>query len=197
VPRLLFCSLLAASLATIAPAAPVPTHLMSKDPPFAFPTKIGTTWIYEVGKEEKTLVISRSEDEPRGKLVTTEWVDSDGNRTPQQVSLVTTKGMFMIAEEGENYDQPWCLLKFPHIKGQSWNHKLNRRNVAITETTTAGPIEQVKVPAGEFTALRIDSEFFLNGGKQGHKATHWYAHGIGMVQHSEDMKLKSFKVGKD
>ena len=27
--------------------APVPTHLMPKDPPLAFPTCVGTKWVYD------------------------------------------------------------------------------------------------------------------------------------------------------
>ncbi len=196
--RLLICVAIAASIATIAPAAPVPTHLMPKDPPFDFPTRVGTTWVYDAEGEEKTLVISRSEDEPGGKLVTTEWVDSNGKRTPRKVVLVTVKGVFMTAEEGEKYDQPWCLLKLPHRERQSWNSKHSRgRKLAITQTTTTGPVERVKVPAGEFEAARVDFEFVLDDAEEVHKVTHWYVHGVGLVKSDDFLKLKSFKPGKD
>ncbi len=191
---LLFCSLLAVSLATIAPAAPVPTHLFPKEPRFAFPTKVGTTWVYEVFGKEQTLVISQSEDKPKGKLVTTEWVQADGKRTPHMVHLVTAEGVFMMAEVGEEYATPWCKIKFPHREGQSWKTETSRgpNRLNITATTTAGPVEQVKLPAGEFTAARVNCEFSFGVGPP-IKTIWWYADGLGQIQQG----LKSFKPGKD
>jgi len=171
---------------------------MPKEPPFAFPTKVGTTWVYEVEGKEKTLVISRSENETGGTLVTTEWVIANGNRTPHMVISVTDKGVFLVTEDGVKYDERVCVLKLPHIKGQTWQANTSKPMpfIAIAGTKTAGPIERVKVPAGEFNAARVDSSFTFNGGLAC-EATHWYAHGIGLVQLDDDLKLKSFKPGRD
>src|SRR5579872_908435 len=64
-------------------AAPVPAHLMPKEPPLAFPTRPGTTWVYEGIDDERTVVISAVKELKDGsKLVTTENVGADGKRTP-------------------------------------------------------------------------------------------------------------------
>jgi hypothetical protein len=56
----------------------------------------------------------------------------------------------------------------------------------------AGPFEQVRVPAGEFSAARIKWE--ITGGQTG---TNWYVNGIGLVKGTDFMELKSFTPGKE
>jgi len=196
---LLASSLLALSVVATAPAAPIPKHLMPKEPAFAFPTKVGTTWVYEMGGKDKTLVISESEDAREGKRVTTEWVEPDGKRSPHMVRLVTTKGIFLVEEVGEKCEAPVCQMKSPHREGESWKTKASLGpTLSITVNRTAGPIERVKVPAGEFAAARVNCEFDPDfEAIPTVKASFWYADGIGLIQMGDDMKLKSFKLGKD
>lgn len=83
----------------LAPAAPVPFHLMPKDPPLAFPTKVGTTWVYEGNGGTQTITISEVTEEKDGaKLVTTERVLEDGKRAPHMVRRISGAGVFILSE---------------------------------------------------------------------------------------------------
>jgi hypothetical protein len=181
----------------VAPAAPVPTHLMPKDPPLAFPTRVGTTWVYDGAYGKLTIVISAVKEAKDGaKLVTTEIVGEDGKRTPHMVQRISAAGIFVVSEAGENYTEPWCFLKLPHRPGRTWETKLDGRALPGTGTMTAGPVEKVKVPLGEFSAARADWHYHFKGGG-GLKATYWYADGVGLVQMNDKQMLKSFTLGKD
>ena len=128
--------------------------------------------------------------------MTTEFVLEGGGRTPHMVQAVSGKGVFLVAEGGQEYDAPWCRVMLPHREWQAWETKLTGRGLGVTNTTTAGPWERVKVPAGEFTAARVEWDF-VGGAAGPRKTTFWYAHGIGLVRMNDTMRLKSFTPGQD
>lgn len=177
----------------LAVAAPVPTHLFPKDPPLAFPTRVGTTWVYEGTSGKQTLVISEVKEKDGAKLVTTVWVSEDGKRTPNMVQLINETGVYIVSEDGEKHKEPWLFVKLPYREGQTWEPKVGPSTLG---KMTAGPIERIRVPAGEFTAARIDWEISFGNGKT-QKVTYWHAHRVGLVRLDEQMKLKSFTPGKD
>ena len=51
-------ALVLAASTCIAPAAPVPTHLMPKEPPPFFPTKVGAKWVWQSGGREDAEVVT-------------------------------------------------------------------------------------------------------------------------------------------
>jgi hypothetical protein len=174
-------------------AAPVPDHLMQKDPPLAFPTKVGTKWVYEVGDETWVIVISKVEEKDGAKLVTTERVHEDGRREPLTVESISEEGMSIISASGLDYDKPWPFVKLPYREGWTWEVKVMWSDrIGFRGTMTAGPWEKVRVPAGEFTAARIEED----RGKDC-KVSSWFVHRVGLVQRGNDWKLKSFTPGKD
>jgi hypothetical protein len=70
--RLVISAVLLLGLLAFAPAAPVPKHLMPKDPPLTFPTTVGTKWVYELPNgSEQTIVISEVKEEKDGAKVVT------------------------------------------------------------------------------------------------------------------------------
>jgi hypothetical protein len=187
--RLLTALLSLVTLASFAPTAPVPKHLMPKDPPLTFPTAVGTKWVYEIPNGgEQTIVISAVKEEKDGaKVVTMEYVDA-GKRNPYQVRRVSSQGVFVLADSGREYVEPLCIVRFPHREGNTWAanpHQLKGRRVA-------GPFEKVRVPAGEYSAARITWET-----DDGQTGTNWYVDGIGLVKGTDYMKLKSFTPGKE
>jgi hypothetical protein len=171
------------------PAAPVPTHLMPKDKPFSFPG-VGATWVYTSGNgREETITISSVEDKDGAKLITTEYVRPGGNCHYMTWS-VRASGVFLVAEDGRTYPTPWCVFKLPHKEGDTWKtegHGGDRK---------AGPMEKVKVAAGEILAARV--EWDLGGGRI---ASYWYADGIGLVKMDSvggpGKELKSFTRGQE
>ena len=179
----------------LALAAPVPTHLMPRDPPLTFPTAVGTKWVYELpGGGEQTIVISAVKEEKDGsKLVTMEY-EEDGKRAPYQVRRVSDRGIFVLTDGGRKYEEPLCLVKLPHRAGATWD--TNLRQVGDTDDQkgrrTAGAFEAIRVPAGRFSAASVKWE--IDGGREG---TNWYVNGIGLVKAGDSMALKSFTVGKE
>ena len=192
--RLLVVAVAFTSAAHIA-GAPVPTHLMPKDLPLSFPTQVGTTWVYETPGGEKTVVITESKEQDGATVVTSMFVRPDGTKTPNQVLSITDVGVFVISIEGLQYDEPWCLVKFPYRQSQTWVVKKNGPGVNGDGIYTAGPFEELRVPAGCFTAARISYNGTLK--KPGMVVgTYWYAHGVGLVNACDVLKLKSFTRGK-
>jgi hypothetical protein len=177
-----------------APAAPVPKHLM-KEPEFAHPATVGATWVYDLGSgREDTITVSKVEVKDAETLVTTEHVLKGDQRTPHMTVSVSAKGIFLVAETGSLYDAPWCMLQLPHREGQSWETKPARGGaVVVNGTMKSGPIEKVKLPTGEVTAMRVDWDL-----GRGQSAKFWYAHGLGLVkmEGSPNRTLKSFTPGK-
>jgi hypothetical protein len=197
VSRILFAAALALVLTPSAPAAPVPTHLMPKNPPLAVPTRVGSTWVYERDGQEVTLVVSKVEEKDGARLVTTERVGQDGTRVPHQVVSVSEGGVFLVTNEvGQVYDPPLCLLKLPHREGQAWEVKAGPPGLALgTGRMTAGPVEVVKTGSGTVRAARVELGS-SPGGPPVIKATFWYADGVGLVR-GDGMVLKSFTPGKE
>ena len=63
---------------------------MPKEPPLAFPTQVGTKWVYERNGAEETIVITAVKEEKGGaKLVTLERVAADETRIPYTVERVS------------------------------------------------------------------------------------------------------------
>jgi hypothetical protein len=168
-------------------AAPVPKHLMPKDPPFNYPATVGSTWVYEFpnGREE-TIQIAKVEEKDGAKLITTEYVGAGGNRHHMTQSF-SSAGVFLVAEGGRTYPTPWCIFKLPHKEGDTW------KTAGHGGDMTAGPMEKVKVGAGEITAARVDWDL------GGTPVKYWYADGIGLVkmEGGANKGLKSFTRGKE
>ena len=194
--RSLAALLVVVALISLAPAAPVPKHLMPKGPQFNFPTGVGTKWVYVIeGGGEHTRVITRVEEKNGAKFVTSDWIASTTNRRTQTIEAITADGVYIHKENGETRDPPLLSLKLPPSAGEVWCYTFSMNGFEIRTQKTAGPVEKVKVPAGEFDAVRVDVEMHLKGKEL--KTTDWYANGIGMVKSSGGFVLKSFTPGKD
>jgi hypothetical protein len=197
----LTCALVVA--AATAPAAPVPTHLMPKDPPLYFPTTVGARWVYEANKATTELVVTRAERVDGGTLVTVECEQGNGKTTPYHKILVSRSGLAMTEEGGEGYVPYWELLRLPHRASERWTSAAERGDLLPTgkrqmvlrgEATDCGE-ETIRVPAGTFRALRVDKDWTLNGRSQG-RSSKWFAAGVGIVKYEWPdgvRELKSFE----
>lgn len=171
------------------PAAPVPKHLMPRDPPFNYPATVGTAWVYTFANGvEETITVAKVEEKDGAKLVTTEYVRPNGNAHHMTLS-VGPAGVFLVAEGGRTYPTPWCIFRLPHREGDTWKTEGHGGDMR------AGPMEKVKVPAGEIAAARADWD--LGGGRT---VSYWYADGMGLVKMGgggADKELKSFTRGEE
>jgi hypothetical protein len=184
--------LVAALLITLAPAAPVPTHLR-KPPVYYYPTTVGTTWVYEDPNGEETLTITKVEDVDGGKLVTVETV-TDTGRKPEEKMIVSEGGLARAEARGYKFTPPSVMLKVPFRPGDSWKSDPDRSE----ENAKIIGVERVRVPAGTFEAVRVDAKY-ATGGPQKEPASFWYAPGVGLVKFTggKEQVLKSFSPGTE
>jgi len=165
-----------------AQAAPVPTHLMPKEPPF-YPTEVGTKWEYEQsdGMNFSEEVI-RAEVRD-GKTRLTVRVRSRG--TWEQTFEVSKEGVYWRTEGEFKVDR--CVLRFPVKAGDSWavEEPLQRGLRTRTGRMTVGKEEEVRLPAGTFRATPVAFEVTADSGRVLAKPethTYWYAPGVGLVR---------------
>lgn len=185
-------------------AAPVPAHLKPKDQPVPFPSAVGTTWVYEVVGGDHTQVIADVKQKDGATLVTTDYHDTFGKKVSELVYSVSDKGVFSVSAGAVTYDSPWCVFKYPYCEGQTWDTNQQAGGTGNRGKRTAGPMECVKVPAGEFVAVRVECEDGIDGPTPW-RTTTWYAPGVGRIKtvyRDADGKatgesvLKSFTLGK-
>jgi hypothetical protein len=99
-----------------------------------------------------------------GKVVTVEEVKNDGSTIPHMIVKVSNEGVYLVSTAVGHMDSPLCQLKLPHKDGNKWNQvtalKPIRESIKLQKqawTFTAHGPEEVKVPAGMFMAIRVDS----------------------------------------
>jgi hypothetical protein len=187
--------------AALAPAAPVPKQ-PAKGPVYYYPTKPGAKWVYDSPGGEQNLVVSKVDDRKGTKVVTTEVVTGK-KRELFEVVEVSAAGLVETDCPAGKHSPPLVLLKLPFKAGDSWAYDSPGAGglAAIKGTRTVVGVEQIKVPAGTFEAVKVNTEYTLNAGAR-HVVATWYAPNVGLVRIADgDGKslwlLKSFTPGKD
>lgn len=182
-------------------AAPAPKDRPAGGP--YFPTAVGTTWVYECGGEQDTLVVTAAEAKGDGTVVST-GRRIGGRLRPGEVIAVSAGGLDWVGTGAETYDPPVRRLRLPFRSGESWAIESVGPEIHLKGKATAHGPETVKVPAGEFTAVRVDFEYTFNGQVRC-REQRWYAAGVGEVKsivemtsgHPVETVLKAFTQGKE
>jgi hypothetical protein len=180
-------------------AAPVPKEAPKEE--LYFPIKKGTKWVYDQGKEEKTEVVTAVEHKPKEKvwIVAVDLMNKDGKAAGKEKKWeVSNQGLVSVTPQkswvsGEIKPRSLQHLKLPHVAGEKWAADMNPepsfRSVTLDK-------QKVKVPAGEFEAIGVETYL---GDKL--VVTRWYAPGVGLVRIGDEKNptyvLKSFTPGKD
>ncbi len=175
----------------VASAAPIPKHANQRQPLY-FPTTVGTRWVYEDAVEQMTLLITKVEESEHGKLVVVAQVIK-GVRFEEERMLVSTSGLIRVEGFGQKLDSPQVMLKVPCKPGDTW------ARADPEGTSTIRAVEEVKVPAGTYEAVRVDFDYTLNGQKR--QTSFWYAADVGLVKMTYDedktLVLKKFIRGTE
>ena len=96
-PRVCLCALIFACLyAVLAPAAPVPTHLM-KPPVYYFPTKVGAKLEYEEPGRHLTMIVTAVTERGGAKVVTVGRVERDETVTPLMTMAMRSRWLLSAA----------------------------------------------------------------------------------------------------
>jgi len=195
---LLFLPILAA-----ATAAPVPNHLRRKEPTLYFPTRVGAKWVYQGDdKREWTLSVTAVEDTDAGKLVSVTRHLPNGETSFEKKMLVTPTRLTQIEGYDGKLKSPWCWLKLPFTKGNSWESDCSSEHFEQKWKCSIVGTEEVEVAAGKFTAIGVRTTLVsrpLNGGIHfgPSSSVKWYAPGVGVVKddggkNRSSWELKSF-----
>jgi hypothetical protein len=190
---------------SLVPAAPVPTHLRPKEPLLFHPVQKGARWVYEQNGREYTCVITASEENAKTGMTTVTISQEGPNGTFTQLKKVAvgSSGVLWLENTAGPFDEPYWLLKSPVRERDEWTFRTSGPGIAnMKGTMRAAKVEEVEVPAGKFSAVRIEQEatFLTNGEPDGGFCqTFWFAPGIGLVKWTcgdAESGLKSFVPGK-
>jgi hypothetical protein len=202
--RLLIGLVAAASVLSLAPAAPVPKG--ADRPVLYFPTKVGTTWVYDnsySGETEEVLTAVREKD--GATIVSVDRVGAHGELFPERRLAVSGRGLYLVQDGKRESEAPCPWIQLPHKPGDTWKHG--------DASYWACAVERVRVPAGVYLAVRVDctGTIPLNDGTAlKYTSSDWYAAEVGLVKRVAEsfqpglprlpplvIVLKSFTPGKD
>ena len=122
--------------------------------------------------------------------------------TGRGVYEVSAGGVTMVSDNGDPFRPGWHLLKSPDDATSGWVFDTGRADGKRPEDRQVGKAwvagrEQVRVPAGTYPAVRVESEAAFRG--RVIRATSWYAPGVGLVRHDSNghtvMALRSYTPG--
>jgi hypothetical protein len=172
-------------------AAPVPKE---KKVEHYHPTEVGTTWGYRFVRDPNPNARVRlSEDiwtttitkvETKGDEITiTEKRDDQQGPENEQRYLLTPKGMFSVGSTAQPTDTPKMLLQYPIAKKATWGWDYKLDDKPWKNTHTVVDVEEVKVEAGTFKAVKIEIvKQNLDTKQTNPLGTGWYAVGVGCVK---------------
>lgn len=196
-PRFFACALVGSLvLVALAPAAPVPHHLMKKPPVYYFPTKVGTKLEYEEPGRNLTMLVTAVSDRGGAKIVSVGQVHTDESVTPLMAVAVTGTNLVRLERGTRKLDTPEVWLKLPAERDQAWEYPTGDASLPVrplSRQRTIG-VESLTVPAGTFRCVGVSS--YHNG----HTLTCWYAPDVGLVKTEAATwteVLKSFTPPKD
>ena len=173
-----------------------PSRADEQDSKSYFPTKVGAKWVYSLDGKEETEAVTAVEKKSETLIVTVHRVDEFGRQSDFLVK-VSKDGLFQLTGGPAVKHPPMWLLKLPYKAGATWETWLGAWGFGENTMTAYRP-EKLKVPAGEFEAIRVETKF---PGEEGSiVAKYWYAPRVGLVKKTVGdhvRVLKSFTPGKD
>ena len=178
-----------------------------------FPIEVGTKWVYQIGKVEETRVVTKAEKIGDATFLSIGRMLVCGAVVPYDQVKLTAKELSQTPIPASDVltpsiDQvtPAVLLRLPPNAGDKWDYEMvDSRPFGIREkgTISVGPTEEIEVPAGKFSAIRIETTVGILRATPLMKpvrTVYWYSPGLGMVKKvfSDDriVVLKSFSLAK-
>lgn len=160
-----------------------------------YPVTAGSRWTYVLhqrqadGSEQDrpmTIAITRAETRPDG-VVEAVTERQYQNWSPPATRVLRHPDKVVLSRLSDPEDGPSItVLKTPFVPGAEWPGRL--LGGGHSETIRAVGQEEVSVPAGRFTAYRVDHLIrYATGGTD--TLNYWYAPGVGVVKMIERTTL--------
>ena len=199
----LLAAIAAPALSVVILAAPVPK---GKPAPDYFPTKVGTKRVYRMSGDprrepsEHTFTVTDVKVKDGATVVALEReVGTARGRVakfPWGTVRVSKAGVFHT----DSFDPPLPVLRVPLTPGSSWKWEGTSNKERRSQTRTIKGMEVIKVPAGEFNAVRIEVVETRDGDEHIFRSTEWHAAGVGRVKwvsNNLTEELTAFTPGKE
>ena len=200
--------LLLTLLASVALAVAAPTPKAASSGPLYAPTKVGTRWT-EALKTDKGVIRTTVWEVTDAKEKGGEWTVTvtgrvSDDRQPRFTKTVVVSEKGVTHREGEG--TPYSLLRTPVKADATWTEKIRPEGggVEIVHEYRIVGQEKVKVPAGEFDAVKVEME--VKGlPNAAVKNTFWLVAGVGVVKEAQKVnrqaptttEMGSFEAGKE
>jgi hypothetical protein len=171
-------------------AAPVPRHLMPREDPYLYPTRVGDRHESVFNKQPVVCVVTKADSTQDGILVEVIEEHGDGPRTPYEIVLVSAAGVKQLEAYGKKNEEPVWWVKVPHAENNTWVDQWLQQNRSWKTTGW----EEVEVPAGKFRALRTER---TDG--PGAVTTYWWAPRVGCIKWTNannGREMTAFTPGK-
>lgn len=161
------------------------------------PLTKGTKWegtLTVNGKEldATTEVTEVSEPKKGARAVATLTTKIDKQVTTEEMSA-DEKGVYRHGMQGQKFETPIFAIKYPVKEGTKWTEKLMMMGTEVEADFEQLKAEEVKVPAGKFTAYPVAMTIKADG--QTITATNWYVDGVGMVK--QEMEVGGIKLSAE
>jgi hypothetical protein len=146
-------------------------------------SKVGDRLVYEetvsgIRKEDERWVTAV--DKHHGLVIVSFSLSSKKDASSDYRMGASADGVFRLPRQGEIPERPHRLLRLPAKDGDAWAEEPRSDDDDPTTKYTTGKVEVVEVPAGRFTAVRVEAVLQANGGTA--RVTYWWAAGVGMVK---------------
>lgn len=150
-----------------------------------YPLAVGTKWHYEIenGNGQKVQLVYQIAKLERieGRELARLEIIARGQKTQYTEHLHSdAAGVYRDRMHNLDFSPPLCLIKYPVKTGERWTSEFTAGGHRMKVEGTAGPAEEVKVPAGKFRA--IPCSLTISDGKDSSTTINWFAPGVGIVK---------------
>ncbi len=196
--RFLLLALALTALTQLAGAAPVPKEVLKKFPNY-YPLELGNEWLYSVGENEVTVVVTAA-DKKDGVQTGTLETKVNGKTVASEKMRIDATGVCRTHVNQQEIDPPVLLLKFGIQDETEWATKCKVGKAFLDFVFKLEGLEEIKTPAGDYKTVKVTGTGEI-AGTNTQTANH-FADGVGIVKISYTidvnevtMELKKFTPG--
>lgn len=179
--------------------------------PDYFPAPKGAEWNYKIttsngmSMDMRQVVnsVTKLADGTGYEVIISSFTPTESVNTYHKVAgwVLTDKSVTPSANYTFDYVKDINSLMNPLVSGKTWNYEGTAGGLAVTQEWTCVGAESVKVPAGDFKAVKVTSTSDYGGNPS--KYTFWYVDRVGLVKSiteaggvTSTMELQSYTFPK-